>query len=225
MKRRAFAVASALVGFLIVIAPGEGLAQTENVLRYQQEAGGQVVQSLYISHEEFRAVTIHGPGGSSLLHELRAVASLSVVTRRLGEPRSIERNDDAEDKSFFASFHYGGGTTLQYNGLEDGNVVLRRIELKSPDWGLEVGEKVLRPGMNINQLSTAVRQSLEEETPNASLETGASTNIVLAKPGAKATGTGNAKLVQDGRENLLVRVDREAGTVKEIEYVRLPVPP
>jgi hypothetical protein len=81
------------------------------------------------------------------------------VIRLLGDPQSVERNDDPDDASFTAWLHYDRDTTVEYHGFADGTLGITSIELRSPRWGLEIGSKRLSPGGDIADLDKTVRRS------------------------------------------------------------------
>lgn len=158
MKRLILLIALAAV---VLADPWVGHAQTKKALQ-RTNMHGQVVQFPYVSYDEFQSVTVSSPSGKVSLQELLTVSSLDEVIRLLGEPQSIERNEDPDNRSFSARLHYEGNTIVVYDASSDGETVsLRTLELWSPRWSLVVGDKVLRPGMKVGSLSPAVRQSIQ----------------------------------------------------------------
>ncbi len=133
-------------------------AQVEKTFQ-RTDSNGQIVQTPYVTYEEFQSVTLHRPDGQVPLRELLTVSSLDEVIRLLGDPQSVERNDDPDDASFTAWLHYDRDTTVEYHGFADGTLGITSIELRSPRWGLEIGSKRLSPGGDIADLDKTVRRS------------------------------------------------------------------
>lgn len=199
-------------------------AQTKKVFQ-RKDVHGQAVQTPYITYEEFRSVLVRTPGGQVPLRKLLSVSSLEEVSRLLGQPESIERNEDPDDKSFSAKLHYEGKTTLEYVATSDGKTVsLSSIKLWSPGWSLKIGDTNLHPGMEVDSLSPAVRQSISAGSWFSEHGIDHFGSVDVMKPGAaaKAAGRAEEKLLQRGKAEFAVHIDRKAGTVEVVQFTRIP---
>lgn len=195
------------------------LGQTEKVLQ-REGMHGQKVQTPYVSYDEFQSATVNSTSGKVSIGEILNVPSLEKVTQVLGDPKSVKRNEDPNDGSFTVWLYYEGRTTLKYHGFEDGTLGLSKIELQSPGWSLVVGGTRLYPGMGIRELSPAVRGSISEVSSSKEAEVDGIGVVGIAEP--EAAKSGSVELLQGGRADIAVHVDKGTGTVRYIRFGRIP---
>jgi len=220
-----------LTGMALVMAlfgsPETSLSQTEKVLQ-RKDIHGQYDQTPYISHSEYKGISLvrQGPSSKSLkkssdglvLNALLSLSSLDEIFSALGEPESIERNMFPDGERFIATLEYGG-MTLKYAKRKDGNVKLATVEMRSPDWAIEVGGTELRPGMRIDQLSPAVQQSINGDTFLGEDDVDGVGVIRVAEKGKAKEG--NAKLIGGKQPQVSVHVNKDTETIKVVRFHRI----
>jgi hypothetical protein len=168
-------------------SPHAACAQVEKTVQ-RTTMNGRTVQTPYVTYEEFRSVTLRCPNGRVLLRKLLTVSSLDEAVRLLGDPQSIERNDDPDDPSFTVWLHYGRDTTVEYHGFADGTLRLTSIELRSTKWGLGIGDDQLSPGMEIAGLGKTLRRSAVSGTLSKKKSKSGLGTIYIASPNASKNG-------------------------------------
>jgi len=190
---------------------------------------GETVQTPYITYDEYQAMSVdsqmspkEGSDKSTnrqvVFDELLSISSLDKVVRRLGKPKSIDRNVFPDGERFIATLDFGG-MTLKYAKRKDGNVRLTTLEMRSPDWSLKVGGWELRPGMAVDHLSPAVQQSIKGDTFLGEDDVDGVAVIRVAKPGA--AGGKNVKIMEGEQTQVSVHVDKSTGTVKVVRFHRI----
>ena len=192
-------------------------AQVEKTFQ-RTDSNGQAVQTPYVTYEEFRSVTLCFPDGRVPLRKLLTVSSLDEAVRLLGDPQSIERNEDPDDASFTAWLHYGRDTTVEYHGFADGTLGLTSIELRSSKWGLEIGDKELSPGMDITGLDDTVRQSAVSGTFSKKKDKSGLGTIYIASPNASKNG--KIEPLMNGMTQFNFNT-RETGTIDVVRLSRI----
>lgn len=220
----ALAVLLAMTAFTL---PESTWAQTEKVLQ-RKDVHNQSAQTPYISHSEYQGISLtrQGPSGKSLkkssdglvLGTLLSVLSLDKIVSVLGEPESIDRNVFPDGERFIATLEYGG-MTLKYAKRKDGNVKLTTVEMRSPEWAIEVGGTELRPGMRIDQLSPAVQQSINGDTFLGEDDVDGVGVIRVAEKGKAKEG--NVKLIEGRQPQVSVHVDEDTETIKVVRFHRI----
>ncbi|MCS3758182.1 hypothetical protein [Salinibacter ruber] len=228
MKRWILALAlPVLLAMTVLTLPESTWAQTGKVLQ-RKDMHGQSTQTPYISHSEYKGISIkrQGPSGKSfkkstdglVLGAILSVSSLGEIVSVLGEPESIDRNVFPDGERFIATLEYGG-MTLVYAKRKDGNVKLTTLEMKSSDWLIEVGGTELQPGMRIDQLSPAVQQSINGDTFLGEDDVDGVGVIRVAEKGKAKEG--NVKLMEGGQPQVSVHVNGDTETIKVVRFYRI----
>jgi hypothetical protein len=192
---------SLLLSFLLF--PGVVVAQTERAFQ-GTDVHGQSTRVPYLRHEEYQNISLIGSSASGKspkqsadaslkFGQLLSVASLDEVTRRLGEPKSIERRD-LSGNMFIGILHYDG-LRLEYLKTGTKEIRLRKLDISSPGWSVTINGKELHPGMEISQLSTTVRESIKhfERSPSDNPDVDAAAVLHVAN---KTKGKSSDRLVQ-----------------------------
>jgi hypothetical protein len=155
-------------------------------------------------------------GEKVTLGDLAFVSSIDEVTRVFGEPETFTHESPfGRDVLAFLTYE---GVRLEYIKPNKDNpkskYELRELELTSSDWSFTVNGTQLRPGMSVDQLSPAVRQTLDRDFSNSIDAFGV---IEIAKPGtAKQTKRGG-DLEQTGN---VIQIEVNGGTVDQIKFYR-----
>ena len=205
----------------IAVFPTWALCQTEKTV------SGQHAPRLYINHAESQATSVgsavsgkttsgKSSGEKVTLGDLAFVSSIDEVTRVFGEPETFTHESPfGRDVLAFLTYE---GVRLEYIKPNKDNpkskYELRELELTSSDWSFTVNGTQLRPGMSVDQLSPAVRQTLDRDFSNSIDAFGV---IEIAKPGtAKQTKRGG-DLEQTGN---VIQIEVNGGTVDQIKFYR-----
>lgn len=215
---------SLLLSFLLF--PGVVVAQTERAFQ-GTDVHGQSTRVPYPRHEEYQNISLIGSSASGKspkqsadaslkFGQLLSVASLDEVTRRLGEPKSIERRD-LSGNMFIGILHYDG-LRLEYLKTGTKEIRLRKLDISSPGWSVTINGKELHPGMEISQLSTTVRESIKhfERSPSDNPDVDAAAVLHVAN---KTKGKSSDRLEENTRFSF--RIDTTAGTIEAIGFNRL----
>ena len=214
MTMKRLLLCSTIVITLTLIEVGTTCAQVEKTFQ-RTDSNGRTVQTPYLTYEEFRSTTLRCPNGRVTLGELLTVSSLDEAVRLLGDPQSIERNDDPDDTSFTAWLRYGRNTTVEYHGFANGTLGLTSIELRSTKWGLEIGDNQLSPGMDIARLGKTVRRSAVSGTHSKKGNKSGLGTIYIASPNASKDGKVEPLM------NGMTQFNFSTGKTGTIEVVRL----
>ncbi|MCS3631711.1 hypothetical protein GGP91_002306 [Salinibacter ruber] len=217
MNTKRFLLVLATFTAFTLMGTDAACAQVEKTLQ-RTDANGQIVQTPYVTYEEFRSVTLHCPDGQVPLRVLLTVSSLDEVIRLLGDPQSVERNDDPDDASFTAWLHYGRDTIVEYHGFADGRLGLTSIELRSPKWGLEIGSKKLSPGIDIAGLDKKVRRSAVSGNLSKKKNKSGLGTIYIEKPNASKNG--KVEPLMNGMTQFNFKTG-ETGTVEVVRISRI----
>jgi hypothetical protein len=180
----------------------------------------------YIRYEEYQNISLTSdaiPQKSSsqsadvnpTFGQLLSVVSLDEVTHRLGEPRSIERRELSENM-FIGILHYEG-LMLEYLKTGTREIRLRKLHITGSDWSVSINGKGFRPGMNVDQLSSAIQQSIQdiENPPPDRPDVSASAVLHVASSGKGREGE---KLEEN--TGFSFQID-DAGTIEAIVFHRL----
>lgn len=222
-----------LFAVLGIAAPKLTTAQAVRVLQ-RKDMKGQTVRTTYIRYADFKdlssitnkSITQESSSGTTSgfssgqvpLRELLSVSSLDEAIRILGEPKTIDR-DEFSDGGWATTLRYEGGTMFDYRKFEDGEIALIEFELWRSNRALEIGEMELCPGMNIDGLSPAVRQSISEGSYPEGANVDGIGAIQIATPGS--TKGEKVEFLQGGKAQITVHVNREKGTVEVLRFTRL----
>ena len=127
-----------------ILFPKKSEAQTQRTFQ-REDMHGESIRVPYLRHEEYQNISLTGSSAlqksskqvadsSPKFGQLLSVASLGEVTRRLGEPESIERRD-LSGNMFIGILHYEG---LRLEYLKTGNkeIRLRKLDMSSPGWSV-----------------------------------------------------------------------------------------
>jgi len=217
-------IALVLLGGILI--PKKGEAQTQRTFQ-RKDMHGQSTRVPYLRHEEYQNISLTGSSASGKsskqsadaslkFGQLLSVASLDEVTRRLGEPKSIERRD-LSGNMFIGILHYDG-LRLEYLKTVTREIRLRKLDISSPGWSITINGKELHPGMEISQLSTTVRESIEhfERSPSDNPDVDATAVLHVANA---TKGKSSDRLEENTRFSF--RIDTTAGTIKAIGFNRL----
>lgn len=191
-------------------------------LHEQTTSQGETVQRSYISYAEFEATSLSSAVSRKTtsdkssrdevtLGDLAFVSSIDEVKRIFGEPEAFALGPP------FTYLNYKG-LELEYVKPRKDNpkskYELRELELTSPDWSFTVNGTQLRPGMSVDQLSPAVRQTLDRDFSNSVDAFGA---IEIAKPGTAKQAKRGGELQQTGN---VLQIFVNEGTVDRIKFYR-----
>lgn len=193
-------------------------AQTEKTVR-QENVRGNSEQKPYITREEFQSIAVRSPKGEVLLKRLLTISSVEEVTRLLGGPKKIERNDFSDTNSFDGWVHYERGTTLEYYGFPNGTSRLTTMELRSSGWSLTVGKTKLSPGVEVAKLSSTVQKSIQ---PGSSLKTSGidgTGTIYIAGPSTKKEAP---ELPEGVKSHISIHLNRTEGVIRVVRLSRIP---
>jgi len=209
--------------------PEEGLAQNVKTTS-QKNMKGRVVQTPYIDYEDFQSSSLGGGGQGKIrkdasgflsgrtFRDILSVPSIDEAIHLLGKPKATDRNSFS-DGGGTAVLQYEEGTFFEYRKYENGTFALLEFQLWDANWSLKIGETKLRPGMEIDSLSSAVHQSIREGTYPDGADVDGIGIIRIAKPGAARND--EAMLLQDGKAQITVHVNREEGIVEVVRFTRL----
>lgn len=214
------------LSMMVLATPRTVSAQTEK-LNTQTTSEGETIQTPYITYEEFQAASLDASdggkalskelaGGTVTLSDLITISSLDEVTRLFGEPETLT-HDSPYGQNILAFLSYEG-LRLEYIKYDkdnpDSKYKLRELRLSSQNWSLTMNGTQLRPGMPVNQLSPAVRQTLDEDFSQAEDALG---SVVVAKPGAEAKQGGELEPMRGGA---MIHLPVEDGVVTEVQFSR-----
>jgi hypothetical protein len=88
------------------------------------------------------------------------VVSLDEVTRRLGESKSIGRRN-LSCNIFIGILHYEG-LMMEYLKTGTRETRLRKLHITGSDGSVSINGKDFPPGMNVDQLSSVIQQSMQD---------------------------------------------------------------
>lgn len=208
------AIVTSVVLIVVLVSPNEAEAQTEKKLQYE-DMHGQTVQTPYISYDVYQSITVNG---RIPFRKLLSVSSVDEIIRSLGKPETIDRQEFSGRERFGAVLHYEGAT-VEYDRYEGGVSGITSIEIRSPDWSLTVGGTKLRPGMSVDRLSPAVRESLQKDTTFDDPKIDSFGIVHITAPDLGKSG--EVKLLQDGRSQITVHVNEESNTIVMVRFGRL----
>lgn len=212
----------ALGGMLgIAVFPTWALCQTEKTV------SGQHAPRLYINHAESQATSVGSAvsgkttsgktsGEKVTFMDLITVSTFDEVTRLLGKPKNLNSFTYPDGQTSRGHLHYEG-MELEYIRYDpNSKYKLRELKITSPDWSLTINETELHPSMEINRLSSAVRQTLDEDFSKAEDALG---TVVVAKRGAaKQAKHGGGLEAMRGGAAIYITVNE--GTVTEVQFSR-----
>lgn len=213
------------------VMPRTAMAQTTKVAE-RKNMQGQIVRTPYIALDELQSSFIEEKAvsgktvgsnakeslSSKTFREILEISSIDEAVRLLGEPRTIER-DEFSDGEWAATLRYGEGTFFDYRKYEDGTISLLEFQLCGTDWSLKVGGTRLRTGMSTDSLSQAVRQSISKGSYPEGTGVDGIGVIHIAKP-STAEG-GQVELIQEGKAQITVHVNRKSRVLEVVRFVRL----
>jgi len=216
-----------IIALLISGSPSLESAAAQTIkLHKKTTAQGEIDRTPYVTYAAFKAATVGGKTSSDkssgkevILGDLIAVSSLDEVTRVFGQPETFTHESPfGQDVLAFLSYE---GFRLEYikHNKDDpkSKYELRELELTSPDWHFTVNGAQLRPGMSIDQLSPAVRQTLDRDFSKSIDAFG---SIAVAKPGtAKQAKRGGELQMMKGDAAIQIWVN--GGIVDKIRFHRL----
>ncbi|MCS3954833.1 hypothetical protein GGP81_001342 [Salinibacter ruber] len=190
-------------------------------LHKKTTAQGEIDRTPYITYAKFeaasvgRAIPSKSFGEEVTFVDLISVSSIDEVKRIFGEPGTLTHGSPYEDVEVVYAFLTYDGLRFEYVKY-DKKYKLRELELTSPDWSFTVNGTQLRPGMSVDQLSPAVRQSLNRDFGESVDAFGA---IVVAKPGTAKQAKRGGELQQMGDMRIQIEVNR--GTVARVSFGRM----
>lgn len=207
---------------------GEALSQTGK-MHQSKGIHGQTEKTPYLTSAELRGISVqtkeanarnlsHAKSADFTLDALLSPSSLREVTEILGEPQSTDR-DNFPEGGWAVTLKYEGGTMFDFRKYEDGTFALLEFQLWRSPWSLTVGGGTLHPGMPVDSLSPEVQQSIRKGTyPQGAEVDGIATIHIAKKNSAKS---GSPTLVQDGKAEVTLHVDRKQRVVKVVRFSRL----
>lgn len=148
--------------------------------------------------------------------DLAFVSSIEEVKRVFGEPKKLTHDSPYEDGKVVYAFLTYDGLRFEYVKYNK-KYKLRELELTSSDWSFTVNGTQLRPGMSVDQLSPAVRQTLNRDFGKSVDAVGA---IVVAKPGTAKQAKRGGGLEQMGGDTE-IRIEVNGGTVDRVSFGRM----
>lgn len=205
------AILSLFTAFLTM--PGAVSAQTN--LNTKPTAKGETIRTPYITYAEFQNISVNERATFS---ELLSVSSLDGVIQALGEPKTFDRNASPDGEMFTATLDYTG-MVLDYIKRPGKEIRLETIELRSSDWFLKVGGKILRPGMKVDSLSSAIQNTITSDTILGEDDIDGIGTVLIAKPGKSDSGEVETMDATHGAVTL--HINKETGTVKVVRFSRV----
>lgn len=213
-----------LVSILVVVGlAGVGVVQAQTEKALQK---GQTHPIPYISYAEFQATSVgravsgkttsdKSSGEKVTLGDLAFVSSIDKVKRVFGEPETFTHAPLGGSMLTYLTYK---GLRLEYIKPKKDNPKskheLRELELTSSEWSFTVDGKQLRIGMSVDQLSPAVRQTLDRDFSNSVDAFGA---IEIAEPGTAEQAKRGGELRQTGN---VIQIEVNGGTVDRIAFYR-----
>lgn len=189
-------------------------AQTERALQWEQSDPVP-----YITHAEFQDICVGGETVSSkssssptTFSEILSVGSLDEVTRRFGEPTSIEYNRFPEESSTdYTVYLTYDGSEFKYRKRGE-KIRLETMAIASEDRFLKFGGVKLQPGMNTEALSTAIREAIESDGDGV-------IGVKVAWPGKSK----DVRSIQDSHTEIQIWTEenQKGRTVKEVRFHRI----
>jgi len=205
----------------------EPVAAQSIKLHKKTTAKGEIVRTPYVTYAEFEAAAVgrkalssKSSGEKVTLGDLAFISSLDEIRRVFGEPEMLTHGSPYGNETVYAFLTYEGlrFEYVKHNKNDsESKYKLRELELTSPDWSLALGDTQLRPGTSVDQLSPAVRQTLDRDFSKSIDAFGV---IAVAKPGTAKQAKRGAelqKMAGDTRIQIMVN----GGTVNRVIFYRM----
>jgi len=218
-----------IIGCALCLVVAPGYAQE---IRVTSDEGthGQPKNVPYIQASDLQHVTVHResasgesePAESALgqypaFVEIVSASSLEEVHRLLGSPNTTDQADFPRDRSVH-TLRYDGAT-IEYEIYQGGPRGVTSLEMRSSDWGLVIGEEKIYPGMDLSELSAAIRttRSADPALDDPDIDT------FITIPIAEESEDGSPAIEDMGRTQFVLYINDDTETVEMIRFQRPPL--